>query len=91
MSIQFKIYIVNRDDALTKTQLKRRSLHDPRELAAAERSSGLVLAGYLAAGNPSTLVLILVRPSRSLHEQQAIVGRLNAVGDGDRQEKRRAA
>lgn len=49
-------------------------IHPPDELAALER--GLVLAGYLVAGEPAALVPIFIRPER-WPERREIVLQLN--------------
>jgi hypothetical protein len=59
-------------------------------LQSAYQSCGLVLDGYLAAGDPPTLVPILVQLGRSLYEQRAIIERLNIHGDRNRRSPRRA-
>jgi hypothetical protein len=69
----------------------QQATHSAVELAAAERTSGLVLAGFLAAGEPPILVPILARPGRSAVELGRLIERLNAVGDTDGQEQRRTA
>jgi hypothetical protein len=66
-----------------------RTMHNVGELAAAERSSGLVLAGFLAAGNPPTLVPILVRPGRSAIELGRLMERLSGENDADDRASRR--
>ena len=54
--------------------------HTPAELAALERATGLELVGYLAAGEPRTLLPILARVALSAAQRRRLVLGLNRVG-----------
>jgi hypothetical protein len=54
--------------------------HSPDELAALERSTGLRLLGYLAAGEPVTLLPILGRVELGEAQRRRLVAALNRAG-----------